>query len=667
MLRYLFLLYASVSGAVIGIDLGSELFKVINIQVSLIRPGKRLIIVENEQSKRSTPFAISFTDQGREYGYNALREQVKRPDSTLLFTHNIFGNPSSSNLNRTFQPLEYSKNTERNSLFINIKQETLEIEEIVAMILEHIKDMSEKFAESSVKDCAITVPSFWNRGQRIELISAAQAAGLNVLSLINENTAAALYYGIDRLDNETDHFVLFYNLGASYLQTTLAKYSSANKNISSKSSKVIENIEILAQSSDETLGGSTFDSVLAYYLAQKFETIHNLSVVNVPKAMIRLFQQANLAKKVLSANKFTLVIANNLYQNIDFKYTLTREEFENLVLPYEERLITPLLSVLKTGQISLSQINFLEIIGGVSRVPIIQEIIKKRTGLEISTHLNGDEAMAHGTAFFAANFSSEVQIKPIWLSDTFDSEIAVKIFEADSENLIYQHVVFDKTWKVGNFVELNLNTSKNLKIQLADVTDEQNKTLGVYEINDIEKIEVSNHTLNFIFVLDFSGIPFLYESYAAYDVPVKKIKKNKNIKNFNKTDTENTTETNEEPLKTEKIENETEKKTLNTQEINEKQLQDEWTLERKVIKLRHNYTDLDNPRILTSSEISSIRTKLAYYKSKEKQAKELAEMKNELESYIYYLSDKIEESSFVSVTSSEQREEISDLISSIKS
>ena len=145
------------------------------------------------------------------------------------------------------------------------------------------------------------------------------------------------------------------------------------------------------------------------------------------------------------------------------------------------------------------------------------------------------------------------------------------------------------------------------------------------------------------------------------------IKKNKNIKNFNKTDTENTTETNEEPLKTEKIENETEKKTLNTQEINEKQLQDEWTLERKVIKLRHNYTDLDNPRILTSSEISSIRTKLAYYKSKEKQAKELAEMKNELESYIYYLSDKIEESSFVSVTSSEQREEISDLISSIKS
>jgi molecular chaperone DnaK (HSP70) len=151
---------------------------------------------------------------------------------------------------------------------------------------------------ANLKDCVITVPAFFNRAQRATIMAAASAAKLNVLNLIHENTAAALYYGAERFDEKKEHFAIFYNLGSSYLQVCLAKYTVAEKQISKLSKKTVEAIEILAHSWDEEIGGRTFDAVLARHILDQFPTAKRND-----KNLARLMKNVNKAKQTLSANK----------------------------------------------------------------------------------------------------------------------------------------------------------------------------------------------------------------------------------------------------------------------------------------------------------------------------------------------------------------------------
>ena len=506
------------------------------------------------------------------------------------------------------------------------------------MLLEHVRDMSEGFGGASVKDCSIIVPNFWTHGQKISLITTAQAVGLNVLSLINENTAAALYYGIDRLDNETAQYVLFYNLGASYLQASLVKYDTAVAN-----EKTIENIEILAQTYDATLGGSTFDAVLAEYLAKKFEEIHGFSLEKAPKAMPRLLTQANLAKKVLSASKTTLVIVNNLYNSIDFKYTLTREELDNLITPFEQRLISPITQALEIAKIDKKSVNYLEILGGVSRIPRVQEIIRRNTDFEISTHLNGDEAMAHGAALFAANLSSVVNVKPIWLSDTNMDRISVKIFELPEDNLVVEKQLFDETWKLASYVRVRVNSRKNLRILIEDTKEDKTQAIGIYETSGIPEITQDSFELVLMFVVDYNGISFLYKIDAEYMQilpPVAKKPKNISVQSEAKESTE------------ENLESEPREKSAESQT----ETIDEPRFETKSFSIKFTYHDLEQPKILTSSDAEQIKLKLSSFKEGEKRARELAMAKNDIESYVYYLTDKADEEIFQQVASKSDRD-----------
>lgn len=615
-----------------------------------------MIIVENEQSKRSTPFSIAFTENGREYGYNALKEQGKRPEQVLTFTHNLFSNISSSFYDRIYSPTTFSSNQERNSLLINIKSDTLEMEEIAAMMLEHIKEMSEKFGETSIKDCSITVPNFWNRDTRIKIINTAQLAGFNVLSLVNENTAAAYYYGLDRLDEEKPVFIIFYNLGASYLQASVVKYSAVNATTGNLT-KSIENVEVLAQTFDSTLGGSSFDSVLAEYLADKFEQEHKLNVKDNKKVMTRLFVQANIAKKVLSASLTSLVIVNNMYKGIDFSYNLKREELENIVQGFADRLVRPINEALEIAGVSKEEILHLEILGGVSRVPKVQEVIKERLGLESSTHLNGDESMAHGSVLLAANFSSIVQVKPLWLSDLLLNKITAR-FVDNEKNVIDEVVVFEKNSQIGNVYYHPLVYRKNLVVELFE--GEELRPLGYYEISGFENVTVSEYKVLFSFVTDYSSICFLYKTEAVY---MELVDKNvtyteENLENEEgKREDDNSEENKGEEAKSEEKVKKSEKK-LKTKLVQ--------VNETRTLNLKQQYYHNGVPRLLTGTEMKAIRSKLAEYKEAEISAKKLAEAKNEIESYIYGLSEKLEESVFESVTLPDERQSLAEKVAAAK-
>ena len=640
--------------------------------------------MENEQSKRSTPAVIAFTDTGREYGYNAIKEQVKKPESTILFFHNLFSRTfdSQNYFYRTFQPLELKANEDRNSTVVQIGKESFETEEIMAMLFQHAREMSEKFGEGSIKDCAITVPSFWTRGQRINIISSASAAGLNVLALMNENTGAAFYYGIDRLDNETDHIALFYNLGASYLQVTLAKYNSVKKTVTS--TKQIENIEILAHAGDESLGGSLFDSLLASYLADQFKLAHKIDVKNLPKAMARLIQQANLAKKTLSANKSTLVIVNSIYQGLDFKYTLTREEFENLIKPYTERLVSPILEVLKKSGLEISDLDSFEIIGGVSRVPKVQEIIKERLGVEISTHLNGDESIAHGAAIYAANFSSVVQVKPMWLTDICTRVYSAKFSSVSDPEFKKEATLFKYGAKLGSKKKITFGFNKDLVVVIEELVNGEHLGLSSYQVSGIESIGKDEVSLFFSFVLDPSGIPFLHTADAKYEADVKKKdKKQASLADENNTVDEGETEAketeepvaNSEQADTEQREDQTKdsendkdsdnKNTTDTKDQTTKEAKSKQT-KTKTISLKLQETELEQPKMLEKKDVEKIIKRLESFKESELQARKVAEAKNEIESYIYYITDRLEESSFIKVTSESERKNISEVIETLK-
>ena len=213
-------LFFTIEANVIGIDLGSELIK-----VSIIKPGKKLVIVENEQSKRFTPMSFSINDDGRLFGLKSYNEIVKHPESSLKVVKQLLGRRYADPLITKALNENYQKITtgisEYGGLSVVLHNNTFEIEEIMGMILEDIREMSHSFSKSDIRDCAISIPSSFTRSQKLSLMNSVQYSGLNLLGFINENSAAALYYALDRIDNDTDHLVVIVNIGSSYLQVSL--------------------------------------------------------------------------------------------------------------------------------------------------------------------------------------------------------------------------------------------------------------------------------------------------------------------------------------------------------------------------------------------------------------------------------------------------------------
>lgn len=172
-------------------------------------------------------------------------------------------------------------------------------------------------------------------------MSAAEAAKLNVLALIHENTAAAFYYGIDRFDNETDHYALFYNIGASDLEVSLAKYNVAIKKTGKKTSKSLENVEVLAHAWDEGVGGRTFDALLAEELMDRFKEQFGEDPRENSRTVAKFVKEANIAKKILSASKNTPLVMTNAHKGKDFSIVVERDWVEAIVRKFADRLSEP--------------------------------------------------------------------------------------------------------------------------------------------------------------------------------------------------------------------------------------------------------------------------------------------------------------------------------------
>ena len=369
------------------------------------------------------------------------------------------------------------------------------------MILKRAKVLSEKQGGIEIKDCVITIPSNWNLDQKRALLDSASLAGLHVLSFMHENTAGALYYGIERNDNET-HTVLFYNLGSSNLQVSLVEFISVNSTDKSYK-KPIETVKVLADFVEENVSGLAFDRILAEHFAEIFDKSpareRKSSIKNISSAMIKLLRECNKLKEVLSANKESPFYVENLYDGEDFKGHIKRSLFEEKSQHLFSKLTEPIDYVLKKANRTLKDINRLEILGGAVRIPKVQQILTEYlNGIELGAHLNGDEAMAFGAAFHAANLSHSFKVRPVWLYDgnNFEIELVLRDLEENNEGSEEKFekkvTIFPYKQRFSSKKVVTLTHEKNLHCELLkrfeDGSEELIMSVNFTNISEIAKV-----------------------------------------------------------------------------------------------------------------------------------------------------------------------------------
>ena len=283
-----------------------------------------------------------------------------------------------------------------------------------------------------------------------------------MLDLVDETTAAALHYGLDRVDVDPQ-LALFYNMGAGSLQVSIVKYYSYDyKETKYGASKTVGSLEVLGKGWDATLGGAAFDARLVDFMADEFNKLidkPDYDVRQYPRPMAKLRVQAIKAKQVLSANTEIGIHIDALHNDVTYKSKLTRAQFDNMCADLLERSIEPIRTALRTANVTLSQIDFVELIGGGMRVPAVQRRLTEffTDKLELGLHLNSDESMALGAAFHGANVSTAFKVRRVGLTDVNPFPVQVELtdlpFEEDEEKKGMFGGLFAKKKKDGDIQE----------------------------------------------------------------------------------------------------------------------------------------------------------------------------------------------------------------------
>lgn len=672
----------SVHAAVIGIDAGSEYWK-----VAIIKPGKGFEIVTDEENRRKFPALITFDEHGeRMIGSGAATLSIRRPANSFSYTQWLLGQsvPESTDVesnvrqsySQAFLPTQLVPINERGNA-VGIRWNTSQVlptETVHSMLFAHAKRIASDFIEAPVQDCVVTIPSHFSPRQRQALLDAAELAGLNVLSLIHENTAAAIQYAInfDFNPNKSSHVVM-YNMGATSTKVTLLKFSATNVK-----GKPVGQIEVLGEAHDEHLGGLAFDLKLANLFAEKFNAQLakkkiKVDVKTMPRVMARLRQTANRMKEVLSANKEILVHAESLYQDTDLSTSVTQEEFYKLSADLLERVTAPLQRLLSEKSIEPKQIDNFVLVGGGPRIPRIQTLLKEFLGREsLDQNLNGDEAPALGAAFQAANLSLSFRVRPLGLTDLNAYPVGLRMHNLPSASEQTEEKPWNK--RVSVFSRGSVLGRRNV----VSFTHDRDISLHVFHdsaellpsgippsianinvtglekvIRDHADLLVSNATesgepetkkprVQLTFTLTLSGTIELTSAEAVIEqslrVPV--VTANKNTTQANSTEE---AAADSKPTEEPKV---------------------EFTIKKKTHKFPLSTSSVStDPRALSAEEKLQSKETLRLFAAFDASRRELADAKNALESELYSLRDKLESEDVQAITNTAQRDALSEAIS----
>ena len=367
----------------IGIDLGTT-YSCVGVW-----RDNRCEIIANDQGNRTTPSYVAFTETERLIGDGAKNQAAMNPTNTVYDAKRLIGRDfKDSVIQSEIKTLSYNvvEKNEKPHISVEYKGESkvFSPEEISAMVLTYMKKIADSYLGEEVTDVVITVPAYFNDAQRQATKDAGIIAGLNVLRIINEPTAAAIAYGLDNCSTEQN--VLIFDLGGGTFDVSLLNIDDGI-------------FEVRATAGDTHLGGEDFDNLLMQHFMAEFKRKHKVDISENKRSMRRLKTACEKAKRTLSSSSTANVEIDSLFDGIDFFTSITRAKFESLCMPLFQKCIQPVSKVLQDAGCSKSQVHEIVLVGGSTRIPKIQQLISDFFGgKELNKGVNPDEAVAYGAA-----------------------------------------------------------------------------------------------------------------------------------------------------------------------------------------------------------------------------------------------------------------------------
>ncbi|KAM1053860.1 hypothetical protein ACFX2I_001275 [Malus domestica] len=423
---------AGEEGHAIGIDLGTTYSCV------AVWEHDRVEIIVNDQGNRTTPSCVAFTETERLVGDSAINQIIRNPTNSIFDAKRLIGrrfNDATVQSDLKLWPFRVTEGPGGKPLIVVThegQEKQFAAEEISAMVLVKMREIAEAYLNSTVKNAVITVPAYFNDSQRQATKNAGNTAGLNVMRIINEPTAAAIAYGIDKKAGwYSKRNVMIFDLGGGTLDVSLLTIGDGV-------------FEVKATAGDTHLGGEDFDNKMVDFCVEQFKKNHNLDVSGNSKALRRLRNACEKAKRRLSFTSATDIEIDCLYEGTDFYTTITRAKFEQLNMDFFNKCMEPVEKCLKDANMEVSSVHDVVLAGGSSRIPKVQELLQDVfKGKQLCKSINPDEAIAYGAAVQAAVLSGNgtEKLQDFTLLDVTPLSLGIESQERGSSKLFMNIVI----------------------------------------------------------------------------------------------------------------------------------------------------------------------------------------------------------------------------------